>query len=255
MKTKWFIAYKRRGKDLLDLSQLKRWETPEGQYEADPFLLKKDGINYLFYELWDYKKGVIACSTIDSSGISEPQVVLEEPHHLSYPLVFGEDGKMYMLPEQGASMELRLYRATKFPTEWEVANVILQDLYTTDNSLFKHGNSWWLFISGDKYLGHPEILRSDAPDGRWEPHHSGSHKNFRAAGRVFEMGGKLIRPVQDSDKTYGKAIIFKEITLPEYSEQVIRRIEPDWYPGIIGTHTFNFNEDFVVLDGKLKIPK
>ena len=36
----------------------------------------------------------------------------------------------------------------------------------------------------------------------------------------------------------------------EYHEEIIRTIDHDWYPGNFCTHTYNFNDDFEVIDGK-----
>src|SRR3990172_2530840 len=120
MTTKWKIGFKPRGTNLFDLSELKVWETPKVRYEADPFLYG----DYVFYELYDYRKGVIAYSKITKDGITEPTVCLEEDFHLSYPSISRHDGEIYMTPEMGASGRIDLYRATNFPDKWEVVKTI-----------------------------------------------------------------------------------------------------------------------------------
>ena len=39
-----------------------------------------------------------------------------------------------------------------------------------------------------------------------------------------------------------------------YPHKTTGRIEPDWHPGLAGTHTFNFTSELVVVDGKLYLP-
>ena len=34
----------------------------------------------------------------------------------------------------------------------------------------------------------------------------------------------------------------------EYKEVHVKKIEPDWDPNLKGTHTFNFDDDFTVID-------
>lgn len=250
---KWFIAIKKRGKDPFDISGMKRWETSNERYEADPFIIKDKGKNYLFYEDYDRKKGVISYSEIKGLKVGKPKEVLSLPCHASYPHVFKVGENFYMIPETSADRSIHLFKAIKFPDEWEFVKTIWEDDHYADSNIFEYKHQWWLFTTG----GHDHnlvILKSDLLMGTWREHFSGNMGCSRSAGNIFEHEGKLIRPVQDdSNKMYGGAIIFKEITLPDYSEKVIGRIDPDWYPGLIGTHTFNFNEDYIVIDGKIKI--
>lgn len=63
------------------------------------------------------------------------QVVLHEPFHLSYPFVFFHDGYYWMIPEAHQSNQIRLYRATFFPTQWEFVKPLLTstDVDTSGN--------------------------------------------------------------------------------------------------------------------------
>jgi hypothetical protein len=250
--TKYFIAIKKRSQDLFDLSGLKRFETPVGQYEADPFLLNHEGKDYLFYELWDYKKGRIAFSEIRDLEISKPEIVLEQSYHLSYPMIFREENEIYMIPESGMGRNIQLYRAREFPKKWELANIIWDDGDFADSTIIRYKNKWWLFtIAGND--NNLVILKSDSLRGGWEKVFEKYIEPSRGAGNIFEYEGKLIRPVQYQENgIYGRGIAFKEITLPDYTEKEFKRIRPDWYPNLVGTHTFNANENYVVLDGKLK---
>ena len=251
-KTKWFIAIKKREKDLFNLSGLKRWKTPNEKYEADPFIIKYQGKNYLFYEDYDRRKGVISYSIIEGLRISQPTKILDLPYHLSYPQVFKEGNEIYLMPESGAERKIQLFKAVDFPDKWELARTLLDDGYYADSNIFRYKDKWWLFTTAG-HDNHLIILKGTSLFGRWEKHFDGIILNSRGAGNIFEYQGRLIRPVQDESRVYGGAIIFKEITLPNYSEKIVGRIEPDWHPHLIGTHTFNFSEDYVVIDGKIKV--
>jgi hypothetical protein len=58
----------------------------------------------------------------------------------------------------------------------------------------------------------------------------------------------------NSEISYGHHIVLKEIltlTPNEFEERDIYTMNPDWAPRLKGMHTFNFNEDLVVYDGKV----
>ena len=58
-----------------------------------------------------------------------------------------------------------------------------------------------------------------------------------------------IEGVQDSMFKINAEVINKN----GYKENIINRINPDWHPNIIGTHTFNYNKDYIVIDGKKQV--
>src|SRR3990167_8116592 len=69
-KNKWFIAIKEREPHFLKDGYVgpdgvKIIEPAEGTYHADPFLFR----NLIFFELYDYEKGVIACMDKDGKNM------------------------------------------------------------------------------------------------------------------------------------------------------------------------------------------
>ena len=258
MKNQWFISIKKNEGDVFDLSNLKHNYPPEGYYWADPFLYKRDGVNYLFYEFYDYQKGKIAYSVInDDLSLSSPTVIIDEPYHMSYPFIFEDNGELYIIPEAGTSGMVRLFKCTDFPNTWEEQDPLIEGS-TGDNNIYKMGEIYLMFTTGQPQMKH-DLLILGALDvkGPWQIMFSDSIKNSRSAGDIFEMNGDLIRPVQDSSGGYGSGIEFKKIKLDlesgTYDEELIHSINPDWHPEIFGTHHFSFNDDLIVLDGKRKI--
>ena len=90
------------------------------------------------------------------------------------------------------------------------------------------------------------VYHADSPLGPWIPHALNpvavDVHAARPAGRVFERGGRYYRPVQDGAPHYGHAMTIHRIdvlTPTEFRETPVERIEPNWDPGIIGTHTLN----------------
>lgn len=57
----------------------------------------------------------------------------------------------------------------------------------------------------------------------------------------------------DCRRGYGRSMILKEILLLDpthFVEKEIAHIEPNWAPGLDGTHSYCQNEDYVVYDGR-----
>jgi hypothetical protein len=97
---------------------------------------------------------------------------------------------------------------------------------------------------------------SSALDGEWTPHPLNpvvsDVRSARAAGRVFERDGALIRPGQDSGPRYGYAVTFNRIDVltPEaYRETPAWRMEPGVLPGAIATHAYDSDGVYEVVDG------
>ena len=81
--------------------------------QADPFLFVRGDELYLFFEHQRAgESGRIAMmKTRDLQTWTEPVSVLQEPFHLSFPHVFEDGGKVYMIPETQAADSVRLYCA------------------------------------------------------------------------------------------------------------------------------------------------
>ena len=244
---KWFIAIKELGKDVFDISNLEEIKTSDAIYYADPFLL--DG--FLFFEDYDHKKGVISCMNLETKEVTK---IIEEDWHLSFPCVFKSDGKYYMIPEAGNSGNIWLYEAVQFPFTWTKHVIVPMGRDYADPIYYFKGGYHYLFFTsgGDNNL---EVYRSHSVDSGWERFYRNQSMNSRCAGHIFTHEGKLIRPVQNCEGIYGGGIIFKEISFTDASveEKEIKRINPDWRGDLIGTHTFNFDGKYLVLDGKITL--
>lgn len=90
---------------------------------ADPFLIDDQSGTYLFAEAFDRDQqvGRISVSTVSNEGeIGEPRVVLSEPYHLSFPMVFTWKDHYYMVPETSENNSINLYMASQFPYDWQM---------------------------------------------------------------------------------------------------------------------------------------
>lgn len=91
-------------------------------YLADPFPFRHEVRDFIFLEQYPYAtgRGCIAVASVARNGtVGEPSIVLQEPHHLSYPVVFEHAGQIWMIPESGEAKNVSLYRTVDFPYRWE----------------------------------------------------------------------------------------------------------------------------------------
>ena len=267
----WFMGIRdrRTGSDAFRLGAFKLISAPPGHFYADPFVFEAEGKRYLFFE--DYlrrkDKGVIACVQIDDSGrIGDPKVVLDTGYHLSYPTIFQWEGQTYMLPETRDSGRISLFRAVDFPWRWEFDRALIDSVWAVDPTLFEHAGKFWMFAGGVERHGLIDgelfLFFSDSPFGPWQAHPRNpvvaDVRRARPAGQVFAHEGKLIRPGQDCARRYGRAVVLNRIEVlseTEYRESPFLTLEPDWFPGNLGTHTLNQAANYQVVDGRFYSPK
>jgi hypothetical protein len=262
----WFVAIRKRSPDLsfADTQGYHIVRPPRDRFYADPFLFKRDGKTYLFFEDYRYNvaQAIISCAEVEGQGIlSEPVEVLRRPYHLSYPFLFECDGDIYMIPETRQNRTVELYRADSFPACWSLAGVLLEDVGAVDTTIHQADGKFWMFVglSNGNYSSCDElgIFYAESLLGPWRPHRSNpvvsDVRSARPAGALFYQDGRLIRPSQDCSKAYGYALCFSEVVVlneMEYREIPVGRIDPQWTPNNMGTHTYSRSDDFEVIDGK-----
>jgi hypothetical protein len=244
-----------------------RWiQSPRGHFYADPFVIERDGKPWVFFEDLPYstQKGIIVCAEINADGtLSQTIPALEMPYHLSYPCVFRDRGELYMVPESVADETVQLYRCQRFPAVWEPVMVLLRAPAVDTTVWIEDGLYWffvtlqeprggglqlWLFYSRsltEKLIRHPRNPIST--DIRFS----------RGAGAMFREDGKLIRPSQDCSGSYGRLIVFNEISVlneREYSEHPGAVLDTRGIRNMIGTHSYGRVNDVVVVDACIPTP-
>ncbi|WP_448203909.1 glucosamine inositolphosphorylceramide transferase family protein [Azospirillum sp. sgz302134] len=196
------------------------------QAVADPFLLRRDGLWHMFFEVMNGATdlGEIAHATSpDGLAWSYGAVVLREPFHLSYPQVFAWDGAVWMVPETRQAESVRLYRATDFPRGWECVGTLLHGRYA-DATLLNHDGRWWMFAQ--RGLDEMRLFMADRPDGPWREHPAsplwpGNRSRTRPGGRMLVHEGRILRFAQDGWPSYGSRLCVFEIdrlTETDYAE-------------------------------------
>jgi len=201
----------------------------KADFVADPFMIKEGKIWHMFFEVMNSLngKGEIGVA-ISSDGLkwTYQSIVLREPFHLSYPLIFKWEGEYYLIPESGAANRLALYKAKKFPYVWEYAEILLEGEFA-DHAIFRQNDVWWLFVGGNPRLNDTlRLFHADHLLGPWREHIKSPvvSKNAgiaRPAGGVLAMENKIIRYAQDCSMAYGKkvnAFLINQLSRMDYSE-------------------------------------
>jgi hypothetical protein len=261
----WFLAAREREVAGLptDMHHFRVLDPPRGRAYADPFVVARGGRHHVFFEDYaiDDRKGRISVAELDADGMHAPRTALETAYHLSYPSVFEWDGEMYMLPETSANRTVELYRAVRYPDAWELARVLMRDVLAVDATLLRHGGRVWLFanmpVAGAKVDDELSLFWSDSLWGDWTPHPRNpivsDVRCARPAGEIIRVGDRLYRPAQDGSGAYGSAVVFRqidELSEDDYRESTVGRIDSAWLRGNRGTHTYNRDSLYEVVDGR-----
>lgn len=242
-----------------DINRYKIIPNRQHYFSADPFLIKYEGEEYIFFEeaLNKDSKGHISfikCSDFNARGIA-----LKEDFHLSFPNVFYWENTLYMLPETRQSKTVRLYKCIQFPDQWELETVLLDNISACDPDIYIHEGKFYLFVNVSKseFLTNADnfcIYIADNLFGPYNPHKKNpitrDCRNSRLAGKIFSEGNEIYRFAQSAEFGYGSGIRLNRVEIlseEEYVETPIDSISHTTFEEK-GIHTINFGEDFAVID-------
>lgn len=261
----WNVALRRDGASPEPGFNLADWRPlpvdPDIFY-ADPFVFEEAGKIWLFAEACPYAtgKGVIVRAEVSAEGEAGPfRTVIEQPWHLSYPFVFRMDGDIWLVPESAARGGLEMYRASAFPDQWVLERRLFEDLRLVDATFFEHEGRLWLFagVIGDNGgSSWDELFAWHAPglDGPWTPHGLNPIKSdcrgARPAGRPLRLGGRLLRPAQRCERSYGEALVWYEIgaLTPDLFIETELALWRARGTGLSGPHTADLSGRIAAID-------
>lgn len=245
------------------LHRLKAVEPPKSEFWADPFLIEKDNELYIFFENYSYKtkKGKISCGKVEGKKIVDVQDALVKDSHLSYPMVFEEDGELFMIPETLESKRLEVYRCTQFPAKWELYSTAFEGESIVDTTYYKDEQGQaWLFLNkgfeGDKtaelYIYKIASLKLDSIQEHQQNPVIIDCRVARGAGAIFKYEGQILRPSQNnSHGIYGYGLNInriKTLNLEEYKEELVLTVEPNFKKELMSTHHLHQCNGHFVID-------
>lgn len=263
-KNQWVILFKTQKSLKITPRLYNVIEPPKSSFWADPFGIKWQGRNYIFFEEYPYKTkvGFLSVIEVDNKGkqLSYKQI-LRKPYHLSYPFIFSYLDDLYMIPENDQNKKIDIYKCVEFPEKWEHTSSLMENISAVDTTLTFYNGKWWMFTTIQQEPGGSKneelfLFYSNSPlSNNWTPHPMNpivsDIRGGRMGGQIINYNNKLIRVGQDGSREYGYGLLLFEITkLNEttYSEVCIDQIEPKWNNKYSRTHTLNFNGDFIVMD-------
>lgn len=230
---------------------------------ADPHLIKHQENTYLFFERMyaDNKPAHIAYARLDENGqIGPVGKALTEKHHLSFPYVFTHEGDHYMIPETASVNQVSLYKATRFPDQWEHQHVLLDNMNAADSVLLQHEGLWWMFTCCQSHRSVDErdemhLFYAEKLTGPWTAHPlnpvlTGVDRS-RLAGPIVREGSTLYRNSQYGAWRYGYALNISridELTTTSYRETAVSRIQPDKDSQWVACHSLCQLGNFTVID-------
>ena len=184
---------------------------------ADPFIVMEKGRYHCFFEVLNGKSPTTLKNTDEighaySDNLIDwtyTKIVLsreEVDHRSAYPNVFKYEGDYYMLPDTVG--DIRLYKATNFPLEWEVVTNLKKGVFV-DTNVFEINGIWFMTTSqviagsgaNDMTLYYNES--GDWRNSSWVEHplkhiipQDGVERGKRNAGKFFHGGDYIIMPLQ-----------------------------------------------------------
>jgi hypothetical protein len=264
---KWTIGVRRRSGDepWARLDSYRFLVPPAGHFYADPFLATRDGRTFVFFE--DYvasaSKGRICCAEIADGSVGAAQVVLEASSHLAYPYVFESGGEFFMTPETAARGQVELYRAASFPHDWQLEMVLASGVAAVDPTIVRVGATYWMFVGIAPHGASAEhelhAFHAQSVRGPWHAHPlnpvSSDIRSARPGGRPFRGEQDLVRPAQDCSVRYGHAITLnrvQELSTTAYVESAVQSIRASSIPNAVGTHTYDRDDRYEVIDAIIR---
>lgn len=227
---------------------------------ADPFLLSEDenSISFLAEQWIETKgKGQIVKVVISKPNyiVEKISVILELDTHLSYPNIYRENDVIYVYPENYQSGVFSIYRYN--PKTEKLENPIpLIKAPLLDAQIVKLNDRYYILSIG--YEGIREenqklyIYQADTLLGPYELIQTIDDNKLyqRGAGQIIVHKKDVIRPTQDCEEDYGKAVIFQKISCNQQylNEEIVGRLMPSKeYPE--GLHTYNVMGRICIIDG------
>lgn len=241
-------------------------EPPFSKYWADPFIIVKGCIVYVYFEEYDLAKniGCIKLITVNGDIISQPVDVITEPFHLSFPFIYEVDGNFFMIPEAHESKQIRLYECVDFPRSWNYVGNLIEDIDAVDTVVFTNKDGAYMLTSGISDEGVDKrsalyVYHNSCPNslGGWSYISDGpvyvKSNGGRNAGKVLNINGSYFRVGQNNTRTYGEWIsVFEILSISNknYKEVLCARIKPK-LPFELKIHTYNVDGNYIVYDREI----
>jgi hypothetical protein len=228
---------------------------------ADPLLFEDGEETYLFVEAFNRRtyKGDIGFFRISDGEASDFELLIDNNFHMSYPLVFMNDGRYYMIPESEENSTVDIYVAENFPRGWKKEKTLLSGVHYADTTLleienrkflftYNAGAGAWKLLIFELFMDSLEVKLFQTIEYR--------DNVCRPAGKFFvDEKGRCVRPVQDCRGGYGKGVMLYEILFKDgnFTENKVceydnKELVIDGKSGADNFHTYSRTPEYEVID-------
>ena len=259
--TRWTIGFVENSiKDIIKGEKLKvNWVecNYKDRWYADPFVLDvtNSQITLLVEEFYyPIKRARIAKLVIDRNNnqIVSTKPILTLPTHISYPAILRRDGKIFIYPESGQSGKLKLYQYNPDTDEVTEKKVLLEENVAdaTYTDLFGE-DLLFCTIPPDINKNELFVYRKDGNGNYQRSEKIVFNDNIaRMAGDFFTVDGRIYRPAQDCNKSYGNGTVIQEVKRDngEWKFKEVNRYFSDNPKYPLGIHTLNMYKGIIVVD-------
>ncbi len=203
---------------------------------ADPIPVEINGQIYVFMEQYDRIReiGHISVSHFTDNKLSHPVTVINEPFHLSFPMIIPYKGCYYMIPETGRTYQICIYKMTESIYNWKPyaklkVNELLADIiyWIQDGVVFLLGGAYQetepLYTRQKLFqlnnLDNPEKISISEC---W----TSSEKNLftRNAGQILNYDGEIYRVGQEStEDIYGRNLVFNKFVKVDVDDGIVEQ--------------------------------
>lgn len=262
---RWGVAFSLDKNCQKSLFRYHKIQNPKGRFLADPFVVSHNGRDICYVEDYDYKRGkghISAVEIFENGKYNFLGTVLDEEYHLSYPYIFKHKDDIYMIPESSEAKEVRLYKSIDFPMKWTYVRSLIKNIEAVDSTLLIKKSKLFLLTNycsaslNDNYSELHMYTSDDLIEGEFKKVNADFPLIFDSKrarnGGVINNGNKVYRVNQVHKKAhygYGFAINeIKKLDESGYREEKVGEVFPLFYDGLMGTHHFNNNGKFSVVD-------
>ena len=232
----------------------------KNKWFADPFILDyNEKFIYVLVEEYDYSinRGRLAKITIKKSNwsIVDCIILLDLPTHLSFPAIYRINDRIYVAPENNCGNTFDIYELdNKSNRLIKIKQLLNKPL--TDAIIIRHEEIFYLLTTYEPTPNgnHLTIYKSTDFFG---PFSYSETLNFdeniaRNAGAIFIHAGKIIRPAQESNYSYGHSLDFQELNIKD-GKVILNSIDRIYSTNkkySLGIHTYNEYNGLGIIDVK-----
>lgn len=223
----------------------------KNKWFADPFILKEDILElHLLVEEFDsdIQRGRIAHLIINKEKniITDCKVILDLPTHLSFPVIYRVGDTIYVHPENSKSGKSYIY---KYDTDEDrlIEPICICNEPIADAIIININNLYYMYATKDPTPNGNTLIKYMS-NNFYGPYKQIEQKIYssdiaRMAGSFIKMADKIIRPAQDCNGAYGRAVLFM------LGNKVLSELSPTKIK-YAGLHTFNTLGNTFVIDLK-----